>query len=206
MHELVTTGKLSGTSSKAEYLSYKSSSVVLYDNKYRRLQTKYGFRWRSDSQRMHTRFFVKHIIKILLILHRNNQTPVTEKRKLLQPFAGNLTRYKDSSGLIATFSICVWSPHATSHNHNMNIPPADDFYQLPPPLNLEAWQTNQCRLWHRISSRWHYTWFSNYPSWQYMYSDTRGNDKLPISDSKGCAWQCWTANTQGNSIGKLHVN
>lgn len=26
----------------------------------------------------------------------------------------------------------------------MNIPPADDFYQLPPPLNLEAWQTNQC--------------------------------------------------------------
>ena len=70
MHKLVTIGKLSGTSSVADYLSYTVkfaelleqhtlSSVVLYRNEYRKLQHKYGFRWRSDFQHLHTRFLIK---------------------------------------------------------------------------------------------------------------------------------------------------
>ena len=70
MNELITTGKLSGTSSIADYLSYTVkfselleshtlTSVMLYDNEYRKLQNKYGFRWGSDSQHLHTRFLVK---------------------------------------------------------------------------------------------------------------------------------------------------
>ncbi|KAL9962934.1 hypothetical protein ACROYT_G032089 [Oculina patagonica] len=54
MHELLTTGKLSGTPSIADYLSYTVKfaelleshtflSALLYDNEYRKLQHKYGF-------------------------------------------------------------------------------------------------------------------------------------------------------------------
>ena len=65
MHELVTTGKLSGTSSISDYLSYtvtfaeRFPVVVVYDNEYRKLQHKYGFRWGSDSQHLPTRFLIK---------------------------------------------------------------------------------------------------------------------------------------------------
>jgi len=70
IHELLTTGKLFRTPSLADYLSYTVkckelseghmfSSVVLYDNEYRKLQHNYGFRWGSDSQHLHTHFLVK---------------------------------------------------------------------------------------------------------------------------------------------------
>lgn len=70
MHELLTTGKLSGTPSIADYLSYTVKfaelleshtflSALLYDNEYRKLQHKYGFRWGSHSQHLHTGFLVK---------------------------------------------------------------------------------------------------------------------------------------------------
>ncbi|KAL9973663.1 hypothetical protein ACROYT_G020145 [Oculina patagonica] len=65
MHQLTNTGKLSGTSQIADYLSYTVkvaelleshtlASVVIYDNEYRKLQHQYGFRWGSDSQHLHT--------------------------------------------------------------------------------------------------------------------------------------------------------
>ena len=70
MHKLSKTGKLSGPSQIAGYLSYTVkvaellesntlASVVIYDNKYRKLQHQYGFCWGSDSQHLHTRFLVK---------------------------------------------------------------------------------------------------------------------------------------------------
>ena len=70
MHKLSNTGKLSGPSQIADYLSYTVkvaelleshtlASVVVYDNEYRKLQHQYGFRWGSDSQHLHTRFLVK---------------------------------------------------------------------------------------------------------------------------------------------------
>ena len=70
MHKLSNTGKLSGQSQIADYLSYTVkvaelleshtlASVVVYDNEYRKLQHQYGFRWGSDSQHLHTRFLVK---------------------------------------------------------------------------------------------------------------------------------------------------
>ena len=70
MHQLTNTGKLSGTSQIADYLSYTVkvaelleshtlASVVIYDNEYRKLQHQYGFRWGSDSQHLHTRFLIK---------------------------------------------------------------------------------------------------------------------------------------------------
>lgn len=34
-------------------------SVILYDNEYRKLQHRHGFRWGSDSQHLHTRFLKK---------------------------------------------------------------------------------------------------------------------------------------------------
>ena len=69
MQELLTTGKLSGTSSISDYLSYTVKfaelleshtflSVVVYDSR-RKSQHKYGFRWGSDSQLLHTRFLIK---------------------------------------------------------------------------------------------------------------------------------------------------
>jgi len=70
MHQLSNTGRLSGTSQIADYLSYTVkvaellgyhtlASVVMYDNEYRKLQHHYGFCWGSDSQHLHTRFLVK---------------------------------------------------------------------------------------------------------------------------------------------------
>ncbi|KAK3753557.1 hypothetical protein QZH41_001658 [Actinostola sp. cb2023] len=70
MHELSQTGKLASMGQIADYLSYTVkvaelleshilNSVVLYDNEYRKLQHKFGFRWGSDSQHLHTRFLVK---------------------------------------------------------------------------------------------------------------------------------------------------
>ena len=70
MHKLSNTGKLSGPSQIADYLSYTVkvaelleshtlASVVIYDNEYRKLQHQYRFRWGSDSQHLHTRFLVK---------------------------------------------------------------------------------------------------------------------------------------------------
>lgn len=56
MHKLSNTGKLSGPSQTANYLSYTVkvaelleshtlASVVIYDNEYHKLQHQYGFRW-----------------------------------------------------------------------------------------------------------------------------------------------------------------
>jgi len=70
MHELSQTGKLASMGQIADYLSYTVkvaelleshilNSVILYDNEYRKLQHKFGFRWGSDSQHLHTRFLVK---------------------------------------------------------------------------------------------------------------------------------------------------
>ena len=70
MHKLSNTGKLSGPSQIADYLSYTVkvaelleshtlASVVIYDNEYRKLHHQYGFRWGSDLQHLHTRFLVK---------------------------------------------------------------------------------------------------------------------------------------------------
>ena len=70
MHKLSNTGKLSGPSQIADYLSYTVkvaelleshtlASVVLYDKEYRKLQYQYGFRRGSDSQHLHARFLVK---------------------------------------------------------------------------------------------------------------------------------------------------
>ena len=74
MHQLSTTGKLSGTSQIEDYLSYTVKvaelleshtlvSVVMYDNEYRKLQHQYGFRWGSDSQHLHTLAFCQPTIK-----------------------------------------------------------------------------------------------------------------------------------------------
>lgn len=71
MHELMIRGKLSTTTSDiADYLAYTVkfaellethtlASAIAYDNEYRKLQSKYGFRWGSDSQHLHTRFLIK---------------------------------------------------------------------------------------------------------------------------------------------------
>ena len=80
MHELLLRGKLSTTTSDiADYFAYTVkfaelleshtlASAIAYDNEYRKLQCKYGFRWGSDSQHLHTRFLVKR---------RSSQVPTT---------------------------------------------------------------------------------------------------------------------------------
>ena len=89
MHKLSNTGKLSGPSQIADDLSYTVkvaelleshtlASVVIYDNKYRKLQHQYRFLWGSDLQHLHIRFLVKH-----RPLTQSNQTlarPYTESR------------------------------------------------------------------------------------------------------------------------------
>ena len=76
MHKLSNTGKLSGPSQIANYLSYTVkvaellkphtlASVVVYDNEYRQLQHQYGFRWGSNSQHPLTRFLVKRRTSVL---------------------------------------------------------------------------------------------------------------------------------------------
>ena len=70
MNKLSNTGKLSGPSKIADYLSYTVkvaelleshtlASAVIYDNEHRKLQHQYEFRWGRDSQYLHTRFLVK---------------------------------------------------------------------------------------------------------------------------------------------------
>lgn len=72
MHELMIRGKLStNTSDIADYLAYTVkfarllethtfASTIAYDNEYGKLRSKYGFRWGSNLQHLHTRFLIKH--------------------------------------------------------------------------------------------------------------------------------------------------
>ena len=70
MHMLSNTGKLSGQSQIADYLSYtvkaaelleshNLASVVVYDNEYRKTSAPVRILVGSDSQHLHTRFLVK---------------------------------------------------------------------------------------------------------------------------------------------------
>ena len=116
MHELLLRGKLSTTTSDiADYLAYTVkfaelleshtlSSAIAYDNEYRKLQSKYGFRWESDSQHLHTRFLVKR---------RSSQvppptTPISQKglpRPARQPQASHTTPI---SRQFNSLTGCLW--------------------------------------------------------------------------------------------------
>jgi len=99
MHELLRTGNLSATTTAiADYLAYTIkfaelleshtlASALAYDNEYRKLQCEYGFRWRSDSQDLHTRFLIKR---------RPSQTPAATS-PIAQRFHPRLNRQPQTS-------------------------------------------------------------------------------------------------------------
>jgi len=78
-------------------------SVILYDNEYRKLQHRHGFRWGSDSQHLHTRFLKKRQGTF-----PSNHTPPAGVRasksstELL--FASSTTHQPGVSGHAASFS------------------------------------------------------------------------------------------------------
>ena len=68
MDQLIVSGQLKSQSDISDYLAYTVKiaelveaftwpSVIQYDNEYRKRQFQYGFRWGSDSQHLHRRFF-----------------------------------------------------------------------------------------------------------------------------------------------------
>ena len=121
MHQLSNTGKLSGTSQIADYLSYTVKvaelleshtlvSVVTYDNEYCKLQHQYGFRWGSDSQHLHTRFLVKR-----RAINQFNQNLARPSANLRSNFDRQPRPVRPICRQFNSFSGCNWAQWRFQH-------------------------------------------------------------------------------------------
>ena len=126
MQELLTTGRLSGTSSISDYLSYTVKfaellesqtflSVVVYDNESRSINTVFGG---EATLNFYILAFSSNA-ELWVLPNQNCQNSQQEIARIKQiyPFAGSSTPPEDVSGLIVASNMCVLCLIVTSLRH-----------------------------------------------------------------------------------------
>ena len=90
-------------------------SVLLCDNEYRNLQNKYGFRWGSDSQHLHTRFVVKRSVSKLTTQACLGPVRRAATNCQTQPVTPVCRQFNSLSG--SQWHVCLVPNNSMPHNH-----------------------------------------------------------------------------------------